>query len=105
MKEGTMDFTAIKYANVSPLARNLFLIDGVNRVFYGKDYISVSKAEKFDWNELKPKVYAVIMDHFVKEEPVFIDEIEHEDTKINEDDSEVVQLIKEILDTRVRPTV
>lgn len=50
----TMDFIAVRYAHVSPLAKKLFTIDGVNRVFYGKDYISVSKKEESDWNELKP---------------------------------------------------
>lgn len=54
LKEGTIDFVASKYAHISPLARKLFLLDGINRVFYGKDYISISKSEKSEWESLKP---------------------------------------------------
>ena len=54
MKEGTMDFVAPRYTTISPLARKLFTVDGVTRVFYGKDYISISKKEDIDWGVLKP---------------------------------------------------
>lgn len=55
MDEGTMDFVSVKYTHISPLARKIFMIDGVNRVFYGKDYISISKiGEDYDWGILKP---------------------------------------------------
>lgn len=50
----TVDFVAARYTHVSPLAKKLFTIDGVNRVFYGKDYLSISKTEEADWGELKP---------------------------------------------------
>lgn len=45
-----MDFVAARYSHVSPLAKRLFAIDGVKRVFYGYDYISVAKKEDFEWN-------------------------------------------------------
>jgi NFU1 iron-sulfur cluster scaffold homolog, mitochondrial len=45
MEDGTMDFVAARYTHISPLAKKLFTVDGVNRVFYGKDYISISKTE------------------------------------------------------------
>ena len=60
MKTGTMDITAPKYATCSPLARKLFNLDGIARVFYGYDHISVAKKEEADWNVLKPQVYALI---------------------------------------------
>jgi hypothetical protein len=62
METGTMDFTAPRYTHASPLALRLFLVEGVNRVFYGKDYISISKTEEADWNILKPMIFSHIMD-------------------------------------------
>jgi hypothetical protein len=67
MTEGTKDYTAPRYAYGSPLALKLFMLEGVNRVFYGKDFISVSKEEGVDWNILKPMVYGVIMDYFTSD--------------------------------------
>ena len=52
----TMDFSESKYASISPLATNLFTIGGVIRVFYGKDFISVTKEENLNWNDLKPEI-------------------------------------------------
>ena len=49
-----MDFSAPRFAYSSPLALKLFLLEGVNRVFYGKDFISISKNDETDWNILKP---------------------------------------------------
>jgi len=103
--EGTMDFSNIKYTHISPLARKLFQIDGVIRVFYAKDYISVTKQEEQDWALLKPEILGTLTDHFTRQQPLFTEEPPSEDTVINEDDSEAVQLIKEIIETRVRPFV
>ncbi|KAL4506442.1 hypothetical protein ABPG72_000013 [Tetrahymena utriculariae] len=106
MTDGTsLDFIAARYAHVSPLAKKLFTIDGVNRVFYGKDYISISKKEEADWNELKPQIFSLITEQFTGTTPLFTDDPEREDTKIKDDDSEAVQMIKEIIDTRIRPLV
>lgn len=62
MKEGTMDYTAPRYAYASPLALKLFQLDGVNRVFYGKNFISVAKNDDIDWNVIKPQIFGIIMD-------------------------------------------
>jgi hypothetical protein len=62
MNEGSKEFTAPRFAYSSPMALKLFLLEGVNRVFYGKDFISVSKDDATDWNILKPLVYSVIME-------------------------------------------
>ena len=59
---GTMDFSAIRFTHISPMARKLFGIDGVNRVFYGKDFISVTKNEEVTWEVLKPEILGVITD-------------------------------------------
>lgn len=64
--EGTLDISDPKYAEVSPLAKKLFEIEGVTRVFYGPDYLSVAKQEDLDWEALKPEIYQVISHHFDK---------------------------------------
>jgi len=76
------------------------------RVFYGKDFISVTKKEEEDWKILKPEVLSVITEHYTRGQPLFLENVEEpEDTKITEDDSESVAMIKEIIQTRVRPFV
>ena len=102
---GTMDFSAIRFTHVSPMARKLFGIDGVDRVFYGKDFVSVTKNEDVAWEVLKPEILGVITDHYSKGIPLFTEEVAAEDTAILSDDTEAVQLIKEIIETRVRPFV
>lgn len=87
------------------MARSLFQIDGITRVFYGKDYISVTKEENIQWEVLKPEILGVITDQYTKGLPLFTEELPPEDTAILPDDSEAVQLIKEIIETRIRPFV
>jgi len=105
MKEGTMDFSSQKYSNISPLAQALFSLDGVTRVFYGQNHISVGKKEEVDWEGLESEVKSVIEEFFIKGQPLFSEEQKFENSQIKEDDSEIVQMIKEILETRVRPLV
>ena len=103
----TMDFSSIRYTTESPLARQLFQIEGITRVFYGSDFISVTKEEELDWSTVKPEILSVITEHYTRGQPLFTGDLEdqYEDTKINPDDSEAVQMIKEIITTRVRPFV
>jgi hypothetical protein len=54
LQDNTIDFSAPRYTNISPMARKLFNIDGVNRVFYGRDFVSVGKEENLEWDILKP---------------------------------------------------
>ena len=103
MAEGTADFTSKEVALTSPLAHNLFKIDGVRGVFFGSDFITVSKENPIDWMVLKPSILGAIMEHFLTHQPLFY----HEDplsSSTDEDDPIVIQ-IKEILDTRIRPAV
>ena len=86
----TMDFSHIKYTHISPMARTLFNVDGINRVFYGKDFISVSKEENVEWEVLKPEILGIITDHYSKGMPLFTEEQEAEDTAILSDDTEAV---------------
>lgn len=75
----------------SPLAKKLFTIDGVARVFFGSDFVTVTKKEEYAWAVLKPDVFAMIMDHYSSGEPLFYDgeAMAASDTAIHEDDSEV----------------
>ena len=102
---GTMDFSNIRYTHISPMARKLFGIEGVTRVFYGKDFISITKVEEIEWAIVKPEILAVITDNYSKGIPIFTEEVQPEDTVINSDDTEAVQMIKEIIETRIRPFV
>eukprot|EP00357_Protocruzia_adherens_P023517 CAMPEP_0115019996 /NCGR_PEP_ID=MMETSP0216-20121206/29820_1 /TAXON_ID=223996 /ORGANISM="Protocruzia adherens, Strain Boccale" /LENGTH=195 /DNA_ID=CAMNT_0002391661 /DNA_START=119 /DNA_END=706 /DNA_ORIENTATION=- len=103
--QSPMDFPAAKYSYISPLAKRLFAVDGVTRVFFGSTFITVAKHDEFDWEILKPMIFEVVTEHYASEQPLFTDEPQPEDTTVNDDDSEVVAMIKEILETRVRPFV
>ncbi|XP_072341744.1 NFU1 iron-sulfur cluster scaffold homolog, mitochondrial-like isoform X2 [Scyliorhinus torazame] len=86
--------------------QQLFRIDGVKGVFLGPDFITVTKADgEVEWKLLKPDVYATIMDFFASGLPILTDEAPRSDTAPSEEDDEVVAIIKELLDTRIRPTV
>jgi Fe-S cluster biogenesis protein NfuA len=101
------DFPNRDSAMRSPLAAALFEVDGVARVFFGSDFISVTKADG-DWRHLKPPILGAIMEHFTREMPLFESSAQAEpdaDESYSEEDAEVVDQIKELLDTRVRPAV
>jgi Fe-S cluster biogenesis protein NfuA len=102
MPSGTADFRTEESAERSPLAKALFTINGVDGVFLGSDFISVTRTADAEWFSVKPAVLATIMDHYTSGLPV----IEETVAKVSgEADSELVVQIKEILDTRVRPAV
>jgi Fe-S cluster biogenesis protein NfuA len=102
MSAGTADFRTADTAGRSPLARALFGVDGVDGVFLGSDFISVTKAADAEWFSVKPAVLAAIMDHYTSGLPAIE---EAEAVAAGEPDSEIVVQIKEILETRVRPAV
>ena len=84
----------------------LFGLQGVARVFLGGDFITVTKNDEVSWQALKPRVLGTIMDHFVAGRPVIEGaEAELDEEAIDPADQEVVDQIKELLDTRVRPAV
>ena len=100
------DFPNRDAAQRSPLARALFEVPEVARVFFGSDFISVTKSEG-DWRHLKPAILAAIMDHFTRDLPLVEGGHEEadEDVSYGEGDPEIVAQIRELLDTRVRPAV
>lgn len=106
MGDRTADFASVDLAGRSPLASALFALPGVARVFLGADFITVTKSEEETWQDLKPQVLGTLVEHFVAGRPVveFADATVAEED-ISPEDQEIVDQIKELLDTRVRPAV
>ncbi|WP_160123145.1 NifU family protein [Rhodovarius lipocyclicus] len=103
---GTADFASAEDAVRSPLATRLFALDGVSRIFLGGDFVTVTKDGMTDWRELRPAVLAAIMAHFMAGLPVIEGEADPGTAEdIDPADAEVVAIIKDLLDTRVRPAV
>ena len=101
------EFNSLEEAKPSPLASRLLRIDGVESVFLCGDFVSITKVENMEWFALKPSVLAGIMEHFASGLPV-METAQNTDADANKEDSdddEVVQQIKHLLDTRVRPAV
>jgi len=106
LDQGTVHFVAPAEATHSPLARRLFALDGVAGVFLGHDFVTVTKAADRDWQTLKPLLLGAIMEHFTGGEEVIDSPLEADDAgSFDPADAEVVQQIKELLETRVRPAV
>ena len=103
MPTGTAFFTTPEDAKLSPLAETLFRTPGVNAIFLGSDFITVTKTIDETWEALKPQLLTSIMDHFVAGKPVILTFGTKEAT--DENDSDIVKQIKELIETRVRPAV
>ncbi len=107
LEAGTADFPTLEAAEKSPLATRIFAVDGVSGVFFGNDFVTVTKTESTEWDHIKPAILGAIMEHFQSGQPVIEGEgpaasghAEHSGP-----DSGIVNQIKELLDTRVRPAV
>ncbi|KAH9440528.1 hypothetical protein MJO29_016354 [Puccinia striiformis f. sp. tritici] len=111
MKSGSREFLAGDDTRSSPLARSLLSVEGVKSVFFGPDFISINKESETGWPTMKPEIYSLLMEFFSASDRPVVQEgpIEEDsgplDTRVNDDDSEVVAMIKELLDTRVRPAI
>ena len=108
MDEGTAFFQNIDKTSNSPLAKKLFDVDDVTGVFFGSDFITVTKNDSLDWQVMKPLILGAMMDHFSSGEPTINNETNDKGEKSlleNSEDSDIVKQIKELLDTRVRPAV
>jgi Fe-S cluster biogenesis protein NfuA len=107
MTSGTANFTTVEAASISPLADRLFSLPEVKGVFFGADFITVTKAGDGDWYRLKPAILAVIMEHFTAGRPILlVDQSAGSAARTSEDgEDEIVSEIKELLETRVRPAV
>ncbi|XP_041803041.1 NFU1 iron-sulfur cluster scaffold homolog, mitochondrial [Chelmon rostratus] len=102
---GTLDFPSSSSAECSSLARNLFEIEGVQSVFFGPDFITVTKTdEDVEWTDIKRHTLEAIAKFFESGDPITTGAVYHESSH-SEDDDDIVAMIKELLDTRIRPTV
>ncbi|SMR82672.1 Fe-S cluster biogenesis protein NfuA, 4Fe-4S-binding domain [Aliiroseovarius halocynthiae] len=103
---GTADFPTADAAEASPLASRIFKVSGVTGVFFGADFVTVTKDDAVEWDHVKPAILGAIMEHFQSGQQVMAGEAaasghaEH-----TGEDGEIVEQIKELLDTRVRPAV
>ena len=107
LEMGTADFATADAAGASPLAQRVFATGSVTGVFFGHDFVTVTKAEHAEWDHIKPAILGAIMEHFQSGDPVIAGDhtpasghAEH----VGEDEG-VVNQIKELLDSRVRPAV
>ena len=112
MDSGTRDFAEATSAEASPLAQALFATGMVEGVFYGRDFISVTAAPGVSWTDLEPVVVEALLDHFVTGATLFkagSAAAIHiaDDAAFDEDpaDAEIIDQIKELIETRVRPAV
>ncbi len=114
MQSGGRDFPDANSAEASPLAEALFETGMVDGVYFGRDFVSVSAAPTVEWEQLEPEVLSVLLDHFMLDAPLFrqgtaagIEVAEEAAVEFEEDpaDADIIDQIKELLETRVRPAV
>ena len=105
MEKGTADFRAGEDASRSPLAERLFAVSGVEGVFFGADFVTVSKSDDRDWTAMKPAILGVIMEHFTSGAPVVTAPNDGSESGAGAEDDEITAQIRELIDTRVRPAV
>src|SRR6056297_3771376 len=108
LEAGTADFPSPEGAERSPLAARIFAVDGVTGVFFGHDFVTVTKQDGAEWDHLKPAILGAIMEHFQSGQPVMTGaegDAASGHADHDGEDGEIVGQIKELLDTRVRPAV
>ena len=114
MQAGGRDFPNADAAEASPLAEALFATGMVDGVYFGRDFVSVSAAPTVEWDQLEPEVLSILLDHFMLDAPLFkqgtaagIEIAPEAPIGFEEDpaDADIIDQIKELLDTRVRPAV
>src|SRR3954452_19005329 len=108
---GTIEFPSREAPSRSPPAERLFGVPGVTGVFYGSDFVTVTK-DSGEWQQLKPAILGAIMEHYMSGEPLLADgsaandeALDDEDEFFSEADAETVDMIKDLIETRVRPAV
>lgn len=105
LSAGTADFPSAMAAASSPLASRIFAQGDVTGVFLGHDFVTVTKAEGVAWEHIKPAILGAIMEHFQSGQPAIAGEASAGHAEHSGEDEEIVNQIKELLDTRVRPAV
>jgi len=109
MAQGTRDFREAADGAASPLAAEIFGVEGVTRVFFGPDFLTVGKTAEADWAHLKAPILAAIMDHFTSGAPLFAEDGPsaggHTEGEYDGETAQIVAEIKDLLDSRIRPAV
>lgn len=107
LEVGTADFPSADTAGKSPLATRIFDVEGVTGVFFGVDFVTVTKAEAIEWDHVKPAILGAIMEHYQSGASVMDGDHKPSDGHAEHtgEDGEIVTQIKSLLDTRVRPAV
>lgn len=107
LEAGTADFPSAEAAEKSPLAARIFTVNGVTGVFFGNDFVTVTKADTVEWDHIKPAVLGAVMEHYQSGQPVMSEAgaASSGHAAFDGEDAEVVGQIKELLDSRVRPAV
>lgn len=107
LETGTADFPSVETSDSSPLASRVFAVSGVTGVFFGTDFVTVTKIDSVEWDHIKPAILGAIMEHYQSGNPVMTggDEAKVDHAEHTGPDGEIVDQIKELLDTRVRPAV
>lgn len=103
-----IDRSNVQVAKRSMLAKAIFKLNNINSIFLGRDFITVTKEKGDSWKDLKPMIFSTILDFFEQEVPVIDEPLSADgvtDTTILDTDDEVIASIKELMETRVRPSV
>ena len=107
LETGTADFPSADTAGTSPLASRVFAVDGVTGVFLGNDFVTVTKSDASEWDHIKPAILGAVMEHFQSGQPAIEGDSDASGGHAEHtgEDGAIVDQIKELLDTRVRPAV
>lgn len=102
----TIELLTEKDAVISPLAEKLFKVPGVRGILLGPDFVTVEKDAELNWAQLKPDIHSLISEHLTSGQPILNTEVRSaSDTAYDENDSEAVSMIKELIETRIRPAI
>lgn len=103
----TKEFLSGREASVSPLALKLFSVDGIKSVMFGSNFITIEKVgEQLHWSLLKPEIFSILTEFLTNGTPILDENVSlSSDMEINDEDDEVVAMIKELIFTRIRPAI
>lgn len=102
----TREFLSGREASNSPLALKLFSVDGIKSIMFGSNFITIEKSGSgLTWNLLKPEIFLILTEYLTNGTPILTDSTISSDMQINEEDDEVVSMIKELIFTRIRPAI
>ena len=108
LEKGTLEFRSNEESKGHKLAEQLFSTGDVTNVFVGKDFISITKTEKVEWEHIKPNFLSIIMNFFSsggdfenKEQKISTEK----DIVYSEDDLKIVNKVKQLIEERVKPAV